>query len=293
MKEYRFVSFNLGSTRFRETRRLLMRCGLTRDADLADEDTPVPGLCDVRLRVDDPRLASLVRELEALGEEVALRADREFTARELDASPWLRLVVKTAGLSGGSNLDQPFDRTRACRTCGAGSSAVPPLRADLARMGKKDIDRTSHDGSLIVSRRLADALIAADFGGFELRPVKGRSRRYENAGYRWLEPVSEWPPMAPTRVLGQDDPCTSCGRSGHYSPGSVAMEFHYSAMPATAADIAYTWEYFGLWQGPPLGNRVGGARELIVSQRMRTLLRDLKVRHVAFEPVVFDHGADA
>jgi hypothetical protein len=90
-----------------------------------DTEGPQAGLGNVTLDVMDPRLDMLLEELRKAGQDPHPRADRLYTSRELDDFPWIMMVVATAGLSGGVNLRQPYDRTYACPTCGADATPTP------------------------------------------------------------------------------------------------------------------------------------------------------------------------
>ena len=80
MKEFRFVGFSLPDPE--AVTRLLRRFDL--------EPSVAPGgyYCQVRLEADDPRLVLLLDELATRGSEPVVRAEREYTKRELDASDW-------------------------------------------------------------------------------------------------------------------------------------------------------------------------------------------------------------
>jgi hypothetical protein len=237
-------------------------------------------------------LVLLLDELEQLGASPGVRADREYTRRELDAFDWLVLRIRTAGLSGGINLQQPYDFAAACPLCGAGAAAIPPLIADLSRMGKKAIDQTAHDGHIVVSRALADAIRNTGLTGVEFLPTRRRSQKVPDEQCFWMNVTSEWGPMSPSRIVSVDDPCPECGRSGHYDAYSEVTEFRYASFPADVPDFNRTWEYFGLWRVPAHmehlkdGPNVGGARMLIVSQRVRRCFQAAKVRGVSFDPVL-------
>jgi len=202
---------------------------------------------------------------------------------------WFRLVLRTVGLCGGINYEQPYDYASACPMCGAGSEPVGPLIAQLSRMGRKLLDRTAHDGHLVATRGLADALVAACLTGFEVRPVRRAHVATPDAGYCWLRVVFQWPPMAPTSSVITEDRCTQCLRTGYFDAGPEPGEWHYLRSPDDAADFGYTWERFGIWRAKawPAGRRgVGGAGGLIVSGRARALLESLKVGRVEYVPVI-------
>ncbi len=292
MKETWFVSFNLGQAQLSLTRTLLAKAGLTDVADLQPEEHPLAGLCSVTVPAGDDRVAILRYELARHGESLSVRLDRRYSDRELDQSPWLQLTVATNGLMGGANYRQPYDRSRACPTCGAGAFPVGALIAELARMGRKHIDRTAHDGHIVVTRTLAEAVSEAGLTGVDRRPVRRDHKPDPDPLFAWLNVVSEWPRMLPTRVLAVKELCPTCRRMGHLDPGDRPSEYHYGDVPDQASDFNYTWERFGVWRGKPWSSDyppVGGSAGVIVSQRVRQLLGRVGVRQLRYAPVYFDH----
>lgn len=281
MKDIRDVAFVLTP---RDARRVFLETGIRTEARVDERD----GLahCTVKLVADDARLNELLSRLEALGEKALVRAHRTWSKRELDACDRLLLRVATAGLDGGIGLGQPYDRSRACASCGAGAVAVPPLHADLPRMGRKHLDATAHDGLLVVSAALAHAIQEDELAGVAIEPVRSRSARYPTDRHRWLMVTSELPPCREDSILARDDVCPACGRSGHYDAYGHYTELRYDGLPPDTADFARTWEYWGYWQGPSPDARVGGAQHVVVSQRARSTFDRIGVRRVVFEPVV-------
>src|SRR5687767_2688141 len=144
MRDTRVVSFNLGAAKIGATRDILRRAGLE-DSPGLHTDGILAGYFSVELPVADPRLTTLIRELDASKVVYSVRADRQYDERFLDRFPLLVLRIETAGLLGGVNLDQGYDHTGACPTCGAGSVPIAPLLAQTSRMGRKAIDATAHD----------------------------------------------------------------------------------------------------------------------------------------------------
>jgi hypothetical protein len=204
---------------------------------------------------------------------------------------WYLLRVRTAGLLGTINLGQEYDRANACPTCGAGARPVPPLVADLARMGKKTIDCTAHDGRLIATRRFADVMGAAGITGFAEQPVRSRGNERPDPRFAWLDITAEWPPLAPSSELEREDQCPRCGRAGHFDLAGRPTRLVYQRVPETACDFNVTWEYFGVWRTAMTAEKrqpVGGGRHLIVSARARELFLVQKVKHVSFEPLEFE-----
>jgi hypothetical protein len=220
MKDIRYVAFVLAP---RDARRMLLETGIPAQVDERD------GLahCAVKLMADDPVLNELLSRLEALGETALVRAHRIWSEQELDACDRLLVRVATAGLGGGIGFGQPYDRSRACATCGAGAVAVPPLHADLPRMGRKHVDETAHDGLHVVSAALANAIQEDGLVGVAIEPVRSRSARYPADRHRWLMVTSELPPCRADSSVKREDVCPACGRSGHYDAYGHSTELRY------------------------------------------------------------------
>ncbi len=209
----------------------------------------------------------------------------------MSSRAWYLLRVRTAGLLATINLGQAYDRTNACPICGAGARPVPPLLADLARMGKKIVDRAAHDGRLIATRKFADALGAAGSTGFMEQTVRSRGSDRPHPGFVWLDVTAEWPPLAPSSQLEREDPCPRCRRAGHFDVAGGRTRFVSRDVLDSACDFNVTWEYFGVWRTAMTADRrlpVGGAQYLVVSAKARELFVAHKVKHVSFEPLEYE-----
>ena len=287
MRDYKHLTFNLGAEELEAARALLTRHGLLTEAALQPEGHPLAGLCTVTLLADDPRLALLADELESLGDAPMVRAERRYTKKELDTADWLLLRVATARQLA-DDLAQPHQRDLACPECGAGAEPIPPLRAHLRLMGKRELDQTAHAGHVIVSARLAALMEREGLTGAEYRSVSRSSNSPPNPDYRWLQVVSTFPPLDATARVGRQKQCSVCGRAGHFDLVAEPTELRFSTLPPKPADWNRTWEHFGEWRLPPerRHEQVGGAPDLIVSQRVRQLLSRERVSRLHFEPVV-------
>ena len=232
----------------------------------------------------DPRWLALTTKLRSIGVDSFVRIDRHWTQSEIAQASLLRLRLATVGLPGGANLpSQAYERTAACPVCGAGAVPIAPLVVELSKMGRKLIDRTAHDGQLVVHRILGDALRSEALTGFEMLPVAPIGRpTVPSADYRWMRIISELPAMVGAN-LAIENPCPGCGRSGHFDSTQDPVQFSYAPLPASA-DINCTFEYFGVWNLSPAP--VGGHREVVVSQRVCEVFARLRVRLVGWEPVL-------
>lgn len=278
-----FVSFNVGPRRIPEAKGILVDVGLESSATLV-QDGLLAGLASMTLDRADPRWLALTKKLQAVGVDSFVRVDRHWSRSEIAQASLLRLRLKTVGLTGGARVPaQAYDRTAACPVCGAGAVPTAPLVVELSRMGRKLIDRTAHDGQLVVHRVLSDALQSGALTGFETLPVAPIGRpRVPSDDYRWMRITSELPAMVGAN-LATENLCPACGRSGHFDSTQDPVEFRYPPLRAFS-DVNYTFEYFGVWNLSP--SPVGGHREVVVSQRVREAFERLRVRFVGWEPVL-------
>src|SRR5688572_21842220 len=174
------VAFFLGHSRGRQAKQLLKECGLLEEA-LAYHPNRYPWAHGVhigvhlRLAKEDPRLAALLERLPALDPDASAYPEREYSKRELDDAAWLEMRIATAGMWGGVDYGQVYDHRDACPTCGAGAVVVPPLIADIGKMGRKDIDHVVYEGHRIARRDLVDMLLKAGLTG--MQPSQVRLRR--------------------------------------------------------------------------------------------------------------------
>jgi rRNA maturation protein Nop10 len=291
MQDYLFVSFFLGHGRGEETRALLRELALLEEARDLGFDTKAsvesrslgPYL---RLPVEDARLQPLLDRLRDMGVKPFTRLDREHTAVELDSAEWLVLRTATAGLWGGVDYGQEYDFSSACPTCGAGARVIPPLLAEIGAMGKKGIDHLVYEGHLIVTQRVVEALDGLT--GFEALPVRSK-RRPPDARFAWLKIANVLPRMDPsTTGYAIDDLCPTCGRAGHYGSARAPEAPIYARIPADVCDFNQTFEFYGNWRHsrvPTHVQPVGGGPGIVVSQRARQALLQLRVRRLVWVPV--------
>jgi hypothetical protein len=291
MQDYLFLSFHLGHDAGEEARRLLSDCGLLEVATLAKANRHAwaNGLhtgVSLRLPSSDDRIYTLRDWLRQREVDVFTRLDREYTKQDLDRADWLVLRVATAGLFGGVDYGQAYHREAACNMCGAGADPIPPLIAELGKMGKKDIDHLVYEGHLVATSRVVQGL--AHLTGLE--PITERSpRRPPDPRFLWLRIVSTFPRMdLSTTGYVTEGLCPTCGRSGYYGSSMEPEVPTYDEIPRNASDFNHTFEYFGNWRQTrtPVHTRtVGGSRGIIVSQRARKALQDMRVRRLTWVPV--------
>lgn len=291
MQDYLFVSFFLGHDAGDEARRLLRECDLleqaaseraNRHAWRGNQHTGA----SLRLPADDERLQRLLTRLRARLIVPFTRVDREYSKQELDAAEWLVLRIATAGLYGGVDYSQSYDSANACSTCGAGAVPRSPLIAELGSMGQKDLDHLVFEGHLVASRRLARAV--RNLTGVSVAAVRSR-RGVADPRFAWLRITAVLPKMHPsTRGYQTEGLCPTCGRAGHFGNPMEPESVWYDTLPSDTPDFNLTWEYFGDWRQrrhKAQTQSVGGSQGVVVSQRVRQKLLQLKVRRLVWVPV--------
>jgi hypothetical protein len=87
--------------------------------------------------------------------------------------------------------------------------------------------------------------------------------------------------MSLNSVVLKENECPTCGRSGHYNYYDKINEYRYkrNELDFTNNDLYSTWEYFGWWQ------RGQNFPLIIISQKVRQILKTFKLRHLIFEPI--------
>src|ERR1043165_2018667 len=166
-----------------------------------------------------------------------------------DSVTWHRLMISTVGLEGGAMFSQPYDHSAACVMCGAGAVPIEPLVVRLGRMRRRRLDRPVHDGQVVVDQELAAALAKAGLSGFELRACASPRGGSLGAGFMWLRPTREWPPMLEGSSVVTDDLCPTCGRTGYFDAPRCPSRWRYRLPPDGDPDFGVTWERFGYWRG--------------------------------------------
>jgi hypothetical protein len=141
----------------------------------------------IQISPDDPRFPRIGELQRTVHEETNNRTfffagwdiRYRYTKEELNNAEAFKLWPIHTFEPPGELCGTIYDNSTACPECGAGAAQVSDLRLDLRKAPKsKDIARTIAS-EIIVSQRFAALLSDGDFKGFELRPVRHKSR-YED-----------------------------------------------------------------------------------------------------------------
>ncbi len=120
-------------------------------------------------RVNSDLYASIKRHLFAYWQ-----VTRTYTSTEIESAELFRMFIGATFEPAGEECGTRYDETGACVDCGAGAEQISDLFLDLRKLPRgKNIARTIAD-EWIVSRRLAETLMAAEIRGLEFRPVRHR-----------------------------------------------------------------------------------------------------------------------
>lgn len=202
---------------------------------------------------------------------------KKYTDKELDNCRFLRLIIATSGLNNPPE-SQPIDYTESCPTCKAGRQFQFPLKVTQNSMGKKKIDQNGRYGFLVFDNDLVQRVIKSDLKGIEFFPIEmGRDK----SNFKLAQITSELPKFMDKTVIHKFEVCENCGRSGHYNNYDKVDEFWYnkSDLDNATNDFYRTWEYFGIWD---MGQNF---QTIIISQKSRQFLKQLKLRHLIYEPI--------
>ncbi len=107
--------------------------------------------------------------------------NRRYSKSELQSAALFHLKVTAAFEPPGEKCGTMYDESDVCPICKTGWKQVSDLVLDLRKVPKsKDIAITIAS-EIIVSQRLAEALIDSKINGVELRPVKHKSRYQDDS----------------------------------------------------------------------------------------------------------------
>ena len=201
---------------------------------------------------------------------------------------------------GGPIYGTKFDLSAACDVCGTDAKQIGPLLLNSSEIPKnKEIIETL-DHELLTSLKIKEL--------FETKNIKGMKffsvLNYQNnqpLEYWQIEPQFTLPPLSEeSRGIITERQCPKCKRDGFFDTVKEKQNYIYKSLNKSflqQADIFNTWEHFGnsnLVEDPPLPPGTFGPRRvlhfakprLIVSEKIKQLFEDLKIRGANFEEVI-------
>lgn len=202
---------------------------------------------------------------------------KKYSNKELDNCRFLHLIIATSGLMNPKE-NEAIDYSNACEKCKAGRQIKLPLIVPQNSMGKKKLDQNGRFGFLVFENDLIKKISDSRLEGIEFENAEiGKNKNDFKVGII----THELPKMSDKSIVKQSQVCGICGRSGHYSYYDKIDEFWYQKRTLDKADKDFyrTWEYFGIWE---MGQNL---QSIIISQRVRQLLKGYKLRHLKYEPI--------
>jgi hypothetical protein len=235
------------------------------------------------------RVERVERELKQQGSYFFTYWDirRTYTKKELEAAELFSLNIRNAFEPEGEVCGTQYDESVACPHCGFGARQLNELRLEPGSLPRgKDITRTIAYSEILFSARLVTALREHGMTGARFLPVLRKSGRGTIDSWFQLEVTSRPVGVAPATRFGLNpfDPDEQgeyrCPR-GHMAGMNILSELSVRREDWDGSDLCATKQYVGY------RSRNGGAFRphplLLVSQRLRRLLGELKARGFELE----------
>lgn len=256
----------------------------------------VAGLVGVRkLQVEtrDPRFAQIgafdrqLREEEGLGFFSSWELSRKYSKAELDGAELFQLQVRTTVEPEGERCGTEYDDSVACLHCGAGARQLNALRLERSSLPRtRDMVRTIAGSELLFSKRLVDAFHEHGMTGARFHPVLNRGGKGVIDSWFQVELCSR-PLEAVSPTLFGNDPfdLDEEGRyrcpQGHVAGLNLLSELWVRRADHDGSDLCATRQLVGPNIEP--GGVFRPYPLLLISQRLRRLLVDLKAKRLELE----------
>jgi hypothetical protein len=206
---------------------------------------------------DDGQLMNFINEAYKLGFRLDEHIFRKYEIIEEDLCSFHLFEFSTTSMArdrGGPSYGTRYDLSKACPECWSGAEQISPLMLEGSEnFGKKKVNIT-HYLEYLVNEEVAQMLRHMKFTGFKLMEVFSSK---SNSKLHWFHvlPEFELPPMSSStkgikrgNTVSGDEPCSLCGRDGHFSDPMVEQEIYYdSSIPRIddLPDFMLTYEHFG------------------------------------------------
>jgi hypothetical protein len=213
---------------------------------------------------------------------------RHWTKQEKEEAPWLWMSF-AFGEDGqaGPRFGNPYDRTGACKACGAGARHVERVVTSWKPNLKRRVHRLL-TGEWLVSDETKGALDEAGVRGVDWLPVHAPGQAERPAGFWMLSPLRTAPRAHPGSRLAQNEGCPVCERTCWYGLEDTQRLYIYRQQDLDPeVDALRIWEIVGpcvLEQ--PFEQSKLGMEEVLVSRRFYRALRAASAaRGLEFMPV--------
>lgn len=278
MRDFYYISHRFSPDKILKAERFLIDNNLINIAKFQKEGF-LAGICSIRLPVEDTRNSLFIDEIKKDNSEPILRFDREYTSKELEIYPFLVLIIKTVHLSN-PYANQIYDYSSACPNCGAGILPIIPIYVPENKMGKKLIEFTAHNGWPVFRHTLKNTLEENNITGIKFNNIiLGKDK--ENFYIGFINSIL--PKLDPSSKINFNHSiCATCHNSGNFHNFSSETSYVYKKSNVqNLKDFNLTHEYFGEWKY----SKLGGARHIVISQKVRQILLQNKVKYLDFIPI--------
>ena len=235
----------------------------------------------------DPRMEVIRKTEQAFHERgecfhLGWTIQRKYTEKELEGAELFYLFPRATFEPVGESCGTEYDDAAACKHCGAHASQLTELRLDTSRLPRgRDIAKTIAYSEVVVSARLAEAFQKHGLTGARFLPIRGRGGR--KAIDSWFQLAVDSRPLgvAPQTRFGvapfdEDEKGEYRCPKGHVLGLNLLSEVWVKRKDWDGADVCATKQWVGM------RSRNGGVFRphplLLISQRMRRLLDDLKAK---------------
>jgi len=260
---------------------------------------------DFTLECEEQRCQQVQDSLRNGGFSPTLRKRAVYTASEVDAA---ELLVLSFGGDPGAHfqVDPPVDLARpgACRACWAGSRLITGFPITLEAKGRDTrISSIYENQQLLLDTGIVDALIAAGADPADFVTAKTETPPLASGAYFALQPSASLSPLhtstrgieQPNASLGpprSEGPCRVCGRDGffHSRDAFVPVVDRRSCASLWAkgfnrAQLAQTWEHFGVGNRPEHVRHFPACPLMVVNQATRAILSNISGGKLRWTPV--------
>jgi hypothetical protein len=208
---------------------------------------------------------------------------KEFTSKELEEADYLHLLAMGKEVTTNDNQFNENTFENCCALCGNGGTQRAPLRLKrLIPSSKAPVLYLTEFEAYLISDFILAEFYSKSLRGWETRKVLDAKGKTEWNGWNqliWKNTLPMMPdqsifPLVP-KQMGEEMLCP-CGNRGRNLPDRVVYGNHQKK---EFQDFNHTAEW--------LGGGFSTAPLYIISQRVYSLLKTLKIRPLKAEPVLF------
>ena len=208
--------------------------------------------------------------------------DHRYTPGELDRAPYLLMRLTYRCEAYGACYPTPYDTSRYCEACGAGLVVRDRLVLPSHRLGwVKNAFAKGSDNEVIIAEDVLQLLGRAGVEDFRLLPIApaGRPAVRRVPGVWHLQARRDCGPVPSANLVDPGDRCPRYSRDAPHCPGFWLLSPLCLRRDQLQGNLFVTRDHFGQYMG-----MIRPGPLMVVSQKVRRLLRGAGVMGVTFEP---------